>query len=216
VALRRWLLLALSLLSLFLLAAAGVGLAYSVVTGMGGERALVLPVPDPALVETGSHGALLAIGESGGSFPSSATNVTLERALAYAAPGTNVTVQLADVPMPNGTRNMTLDLAAMGHGKAGFVVKADDERDPRFVETKNVVGAYAGPTTTTFLLFAFVGGLLGFLLPLIALVVTHKPSGKPGIASGRSDLVCRECRAPLAAGAEFCQRCGAWRSGKEA
>lgn len=209
---RRWLLLAVALLSLFVLASAGVGFAYSVPSGAPGERAVVVPIADPRQVPVGAQGALLAIGVPGGTFPSSANDVVLERALAFVEDGANGTAEVADVPTANGTANLTLDLAALSGGHEGFVVKADDAESPGFAETSEVIGQYVGPTTGSWLITLLVVSLAGFVAPLAFLISTHK--GAP--RAGASPIVCRECRAPLTAGAEFCQRCGAWLPGKEA
>lgn len=240
VAARRWLLLAVSLVSLTILLYGGVSLAFSVdVDGdmeranrlpgqpapADGQRALVLPLVEPREIATfekggeavlGHPGALLVLGDDDGTFPASAVNVSLARALAYVEPGPNGTyapLALSGVPMVEGenatTTNLTLDVGALAGGRSGFVVKPDALAEPFFVVPEDVVGQVAQFESQGDAFLLLFLGAMGFVLPLIALIVTHKPSGKPGVGPG-SGPICPECRAPTMAGHDFCARCGAY------
>lgn len=225
---RRWLLFGLALGSLVLMTWAGVLLAFSVPLDESaraenpeaGEatRAIVVPANDLAGVATFASGrepVLLAAGTQEGSFPVSAQNVSLGRALARVTPTENgsyepATLELADVPTTNGTTNLTLDVAALAGGASGFVVLSRGEAEPRFVSDEQILGEVAAFESTTGLWTRFGMGLLGFLAPLVVLVVTHKGGRRAGAGEGAGLVGCRECRAPLPPRSEFCTRCGAW------
>lgn len=250
---RRWLLILLALGSLALLAYGGIIWAFSVPVsdeasaamtlpgGEGppaGERAIVVPVADARVVRTfadnasashGHPGDVLALGRLEQSFPASARDVTLVRALAHVAPGANGTVEpavlnLTGVPAVvdgNATlANYSLDLSALANGSAGFVVKADTAAQPMFVSEEAVIGQVSGYQTPGSLILLFVSSAFGFFVPLLALVLTHRGAGVagPGIGADAGATAhegfCRDCRAPLAPAEEFCTRCGAWRPGK--
>lgn len=240
---RRWPLFVLSLGSLVILTYAAVLVAFSVPVSEGmvqanrlpealqpsaRERAIVLPITDPTLVPTlaaggeptlGHPGAVLAIGESTATFPASATNVSLGRALAYVSRGahgtyTVPTLNLTGVPVSdgNGTTfvNLTIDVPALAAGGTGFIVKGDAEAEPRFVATQDVVGKVERFEAGSSIWLLFASGAFGFVAPLVFVVLTHRGAGKAGPAGV---AVCAECRRPLAADAPFCSACGAWRQG---
>lgn len=241
---RRWPLFVLSLGSLVILTYAAVLVAFSVpltdelvapnrLAGAEGpdaaDRAIVLPLTDPTLVPTlasggaptyGHAGAMLILGNPGSTFPASAENVSLARALAYVSRGADgsyavSTLNLTNVPVAddgNGTAlvNMTLDVPGLAKGQTGFIVKGDAETEARFVSTKGVVGKVERfePASSIWMLFA--SGAFGFVAPLIFVILTHRGAGKRGPAGV---AICAECRRPLAADATFCGACGAWRDG---
>lgn len=222
---RRWLLFALSLASLSAMSYAGVVLAFSVrVTPemveanpdlTQGGRAVLVRVADPALVRThadSGEGALLVAGERSGSlFASSATGVTMARALLYVdASAASANVTLIGVPSRGGATGLTLDPAQLSNGTAGWVVMGSGESAPRFFAQHAVLGEVSRFASATTLGATFAAGLLGFLLPLVAVVVTHKPSGR----RGAPEIACRECGSPMQGGADFCLRCGAYRAGE--
>lgn len=232
---RRWLLLLLSLASLVVLSYAAIVVSFSVpVTSemaqanaapeLDGKRALILPMGDPALVPTfvapqdarerDAPGAFLVVASQPADFPASTEDASLARALAWVPAGANDTLVLAGVPARNGTTNLSLDLAALSGGAAGFLVKGDAEDAPRFVTEAQVVGQVARYDTSLSVLALFVTGSIGFVAPLLLLVITHRGAGKRGPQAGGLH-VCAECRAPLGPGMEFCTRCGAWASHKE-
>lgn len=227
---RRWLLLLASFASLVVLVYAGVSAAFSV--PVGDQRAVALPLLDAALVPTlavggdlndGYPGAYLVIADSPGDFPANAVNATLVRALAYVPSGnasTNLT--LTGVPTPDGNttraQNVTLDANALAGGKAGFFVKADKDSDVRFVDMGHVVGQVARFETPASIGTLALVGALGFVSPLIYLIVTHKGAGKRGMPAGVPSAkggavatgACRECSAAMPPGQDFCTRCGAY------
>lgn len=220
---RRWLLFALSIASLIILTYASVLLAFSVeVTdemlaanpGVDDGRAIVLPVAQPKFVPTlaeGGEGALLVTGLTEGSFPASASNTTLARALAFAPEDSPRTIAIANVTVPNGTTNLTVSLDELGAQGAGFIVKGDGEAAPRFVPMGEIVGRVDHVEGSGGLLSLFALGAIGFLAPLIAAIATHRGGGRRGPTGG---IVCRNCRAPLAPDAQFCLRCGEYREGR--
>ncbi|GEM_PF-5654371 len=248
---RRWLLLSLAILSLVLLVIGGVVLAYSVpvtdAMAQGarlpgdaeptpGERAVALPIQDPAHVAnltsgggdpiTGRAGALLVVADPGFSFPAGAGNVTVVRALAYVQPGANGSYAQDSLALGNLTRvengtlvtyNATVEVNALALGKTGFLVKADADSTIRFVDDSRVVGQLQGYVDSTSAYWFLIAGALGFVLPLTYLILTHRGAGKRGLPGGLPGVtgVCPECRSPVPAGAEFCTRCGAWITHKE-
>lgn len=215
---RRWLLFGLSLGSLVILTYASLLVAFSV--PVDGERALVAPVVDPTLVKThgrDGEGELLVSGEGEGAVPSTASNVSMGRALAYVSPGANGTyspasLALADVPAENGTRNLTLDVATLAGGASGWIVLDEGAEEPRFVRRDDALGTVARFESTVTLGSYLALGTVGFIAPLVALIATHRGAGRKG-AAGAAVNACRECRAPLAPNDAFCTRCGAYRSG---
>lgn len=218
---RRWLLFALSIASLIVLTYASVLLAFSVAVtpemqaanpSLAEGRAIVLPVAQPKFVPTFAqdpgNASLLVLGVSEGSFPASAANTSIARALAFAPEDGARTIELRDVPVANGTANLTVSLDALGATGAGFVVKGDAEDAPRFVAMDAVVGRVDHVESTGGLLGLFALGAIGFVAPLVVAIVTHRGGGRRGPTGG---IVCRNCRAPLAPDAQFCLRCGEYR-----
>lgn len=197
-----------------------------------GARALVVPISDAAQVPTfnnalakssGRNGTLLLVGDPDAAFPAVVKNASIVRALAYVTPTANGTfvpsdISFTDLPRADGNRtktsNVTVNVTALAAGRSGFLVKADADENVTFVPTSNVAGAVArfDPAPALVSLFAF--GAFGFVAPIVVLIVTHRGVGKRGIAgAGAVAGICPECRQPLAAGAEFCLRCGAWLKG---
>lgn len=223
--------------SLAVLVYAGVSLAFSVPvddeTAAGfagvegapraGARATVVPVVDAAVVETlarggdgralGFAGTLLAYGEPDGSVPATAEDVRIARALAFVTPDANRSDELAleNVPLldENGTlvaANLTLNVTHLAGNATGFLMKVDRSNETFFVAQDRIVGEVARFDAPSKAIALFVAGALGFVAPLVALIATHRASGARGPAEG----VCRECRAPMSPGADFCLRCGAY------
>lgn len=219
---RRWLLFGIALASLVLMTWAGILLAFSVpideetrLANPGvGDRAVVLPIRDPSLVATHARGPdarYLAAGDADGTFPVNAKGVTFGRALAYVAPDANgsydpATLDLVEVRVSNGTTNLTVDVAALAGGEAGFLVMPPGADEPTFFREDKVLGEVGAFDSTSGLGARFALGLVGFLVPLITLVATHRG----GKRRGADVIVCRECRAPLPPSSDFCMRCGAW------
>jgi hypothetical protein len=243
VASRRWLLLVVSLGSLLILAYGGALISFSVpitqameaegsLPGhegpVAGRRALVLPARDPAAVPTflqgggdAAHlpGALLLVADDKPDFPAAADNATLVRALAFVTLDAEgrpapATVDLVGLPRRDGenvTRyNLTVDLAAFSPGGPGWLVKPDATEELRFVPADRVVGTVERYESMGDLLTVLLMGGLGFVAPLVFLVMTHRPSGRPGVG----EVLCAECRGPMAGGSDFCPRCGAWKKGR--
>lgn len=193
-----------------------------------GTRALVLPGLDLARLPTyvdgrdgfaDRPGALLLVAEEPSDFPASTSDGRLVRALARVVPdanGTypNATLSLVNVPTKVGDNatvtNLTLDVHALAGGGTGFLVRADAGGEPFFVSDPDVVGQVARFEPSMDVLVLVMLGAAGFVLPLVALILTHRPSGRRGIG----DVVCPECRGPMSANADFCTRCGAWRKGR--
>ena len=239
---RRWLLVLLSVASLVLLAWAGILLAFSapisdaaaaesLLPGQeepaAGHRAVVVPIVTPSEVpvfnatqETflGVRGALLVVAEDDSDFPAGARNASVVRALVYVPAGApnGSFADLAGLPVKEGdnatTYNATFDLAALSGGQAGFLVKPDATRDARFVPAHQVVGQVVRFESVGDLVTLFLLGGIGFVMPLVVLVLTHRPSGRPGVG----DVLCAECRRPMPGGSDFCPGCGAWKKGKGA
>lgn len=240
---RRWLLFAISLASLVILAYGGVMLAFSVgvtddmvaqsrLPGQSlpaeGTRALVAPIAGPQGVATAAgggdgwldwSGALLLVADNEPSFPASALNASLVRALAHVQPDTDgrydpPTLQLAGIPgvAPDGnvtTDNLSIDVAPLAQGAKGWLVRADATGEIRFVPADRVVGRVdrfepSGAITSTLVI-----GAIGFVTPLVILLATHRPSGRAGIG----EVICAECRRPTPTGSDFCTGCGAWKRG---
>lgn len=193
-----------------------------------GRRALVLPVRDPAAVPTFIQGfegpehvpgALLLVADGRPDFPAAADNASIVRALAFvtvdaegrpAPPGLNLT----EVPSRAGENvtyaNLTVDLAGYGVNGPGWLVKPDATGEMRFVPVDRVVGTVEGYETLGDLLTVFLLGGVGFVAPLVFLVMTHRPSGRPGVG----EVLCAECRGPMPGASDFCPRCGAWKRGR--
>lgn len=196
-----------------------------------GDRALVLPLTgDPASIPTFAAGdpgwderpgATLALSDNRPDFPASADNASLARALARVAPTPNGTYEpaqlvLRDVPAtaPDGnatTLNLTLDVAALAGGATGWLVKPDGSGNVSFVPDERVLGTVAGYEDGGDVVLLLTLGAFGFVTPLVAFMLTHRPSGRPGIGQ----VACPECHGPMPAAADFCTRCGAWKPGKE-
>jgi len=228
---RRWLLFSLALSSLVVMTYAGVMLAFSVTlteemadanAGVPREgRVVVVPVADPRLVRTHAEhgeGALLVAGQTTGSFPAGARDTSLGRALAFVAPASRdgdnatyepATLELAGVPARNGTTNLSVDVAALAAGGAGWIVMGSNEETPRFVARGDVIGEVARFASPYSLGLTFAAGFAGFIAPLVAIIVTHRPSGR----RGAPPIVCRECGSAMTTSMDFCVRCGAYRTG---
>lgn len=235
---RRWLLGILALGSLVLLAYASVLFAYSVPISermenesrlpgddepRTGQRALVVPVLNLAGLPTAYNhtatgddrpGTLLLVSDDDANFPAGVSNASVVRALAYVTADASGTIQVTGIPARDGdnatTTNLTLDVANLAQGRTGFLVKADATPDVRFVPENDVVGQVAHFEPTGDLVMLLVVGAAGFVLPIVALLATHRPSGKPGIG----DVICNECRGPTNANLDFCTRCGAYKKGR--
>lgn len=219
---RRWLLFALSIASLVILTYASVLLAFSVdvtpemraanADAITEGRAIVLPAAQPRFIRTeaaNGDGALLAIGQREGTFPASARDVSVLRAIAFVNDETPRALEVVNVTMPNGTQNVTIDLDAIGARGEGFVVKGDAEETPRFVATGDVLGHVDRVESTGALAGLFLVGAIGFVAPLVVAIATHRGAGRRG-APG-AGFVCRRCRGTLAPDATFCLRCGEYR-----
>lgn len=196
-----------------------------------GMRALIVPIAAPTLVptaldpapEAGSpEGALLLVADPGASLPAQSTNATLVHALAFVAPTANGSFVPATLTFTNLTHvegngtvaeNVTVDVNALAAGQTGFLVKAETERNVTFVATDRVVGTVAHYDPAPLIPSLFVLGGVGFVGPIVLLIVTHRGRAVAGVGSVTGGL-CRECRAPLEAGSTFCTRCGAWQDGK--
>ena len=228
---RRWWLVALAVGSLVVLLYASIATALSVpvtedmaraneVPGappLAGVRALVVPIPDPTRME----GQLVVGGETPSGFPSGARNATLGRVLAYVAPTANGSY-VPDVRtfdnvtyVENGTLahgNLTVDVAGLAGGRTGYLLKGDAAREAVFVEEDKALGSVARYETPFSLLALFSFGSVGFLAPLIGLILTQRRKGVAGVPVEVGG--CPECRGPVEKGADFCTRCGAWLPGK--
>lgn len=220
---RRFVLFGLSISSLLLLTYAGVLLAFSIeVTDdvvaanpgvPSGSRAVVVPLGDPTEIATlldGTKADLLVQGETDGGFPTGATNVRIGRALAFVPEGSNGTLAV-----PNA--NVTLDLGALSGGAEGWILRGDGETDPWFSPTGRTLGRIETYETPGKLGALFALGALGFVAPLVYIIVTHK-GARRGAAEGAPRpgvAICRECRAPMTPDATFCMRCGAYTQGGE-
>lgn len=224
---RRWWLVALAVGSLVVLLYASIATALSVPLTedvaranqapggppLAGVRALVVPIPDP----TRTEGTLVVGGDSPSGFPSGAQNVTMGRVLAYVAPTANGSY-VPDVLafdnvtfVENGTLahgNLSVDVASLAGGRTGYVLKGDASRDVVFVEEAKALGSVARFVTPLSLLAMFSFGSVGFIAPLLGLILTQRRKGVPGIPVEVGG--CPECRAPVEKGADFCLRCGAW------
>lgn len=209
----RWLLFVVSLISLVVLTYAGIVLAFSVPvtdemvaanpSAPAGSRAVVVPVVAPEVVgtlATNRTPSYLMVGDSEGSFPTSARNVRMGQAIAHVPAGSNGTLDVA---------NMTFDLANMTEGHEGWIIRGENETEAWFATKEEVLGEIARYESPGHLTLLFSAGGLGFVAPLITIVATHRGGKRPGAP----ELVCRECRAPLASDAEFCMRCGAFKTG---
>ena len=224
---RRWWLVALAVGSLVVLLYASIALALSVtvtpemeaanrVPGappLAGARALLVPLADPLRAKD----QLVVAGGTESGFPSGAQNASMGRVLAFVAPTANgsyvpATLELTNVSMvENGTAtrgNLSVDVTALAAGRSGFIVKGDAEARPRFVEESGVLGAVARYETPLSLLAMFSFGGIGFVAPLVVLILTQRRRGVAGVPAQVGG--CPECRAPVEPGAGFCMRCGAW------
>lgn len=193
-----------------------------------GRRARVLPVRDPARVATFSGGgapegdlpgALLVVADGSSGFPAASENASVVRALAYVTVDAEgrpmpATLELTNLTQREGdnvtTYNATLDVGALAGGQAGFLVKPDATDAVRFVPEDRVVGTVEGYERLGDLLTVFLLGGAGFVIPLVFLVMTHRPSGRPGTG----EALCAECRRPMPGAADFCPGCGAWKKGR--
>ncbi|HWH07856.1 MAG TPA: hypothetical protein VNX21_01565, partial [Candidatus Thermoplasmatota archaeon] len=62
--------------------------------------------------------------------------------------------------------------------------------------------------TPASLVAMFSFGSVGFVAPLVALILTQRRKGVAGVPASVGG--CPECRAPVEEGLSFCARCGAW------
>lgn len=181
-------------------------------------RALVVPIGDRSSVPTHldvGEGAFLVAGEGGGAFPAGATDVRMARALAYVEPlnGTYEPAQLSlvGVASRNGTANLTIDVATLAGGQSGWIVMGSGQEAPSFFASERVIGEVTRFASGGTLALALALGSVGFVAPLVVVILTHKPAAR----RITHELVCRECGAPFPANGEFCLRCGAYRAAVE-
>jgi hypothetical protein len=203
---RRWWLALASIVSLATLVVAGVTTAYSVPVAPG-QRALVVPPADATRIPPGT---LVAVGDPGATFPAGTLNSSIVLALAYVAPTANGSYVPATLDANLGGRNATLDVAALAGGKSGYLAHREGDANATFVETGRVLGTVSRYAASSSIVALFVGGSVGFVLPLVVLMATHRGTGRPGVPAGMAAGACPECRAPVPAGHGFCTRCGAW------
>lgn len=192
-----------------------------------GARAIVLSTGSPTSVATaardnggflGHAGAWLAVADAPAGLPWAVSQPHLVRALAYVSPGAfgayaydNITFE----ELPGAAPNLTVDVSELAAGRTGFIVKGDNEATPWFVTTEMVVGQVVRFEPEASLFWLFVFGAAGFVVPLVVVVMTHRPSGRPGLpanvkgVAGGSTRVCQECFAGLSSHDSFCLRCGA-------
>lgn len=199
-----------------------------------GVRAVIQPLVNPATVDTlddDGKAAWLVIADRPGMAPAMAEDAKLVEALAFASAlhdgsYANATVTLSNLSAMNGstveTFNATVEMGPLGQGRSGFLVKGASERDIVFVPTTNVVGAVVQFESSAWSYGLIALGLVGFVGPLVVLIVTARPrgarpttapakDGKAGFArSATPGAACPECRKPLLFQAEFCTSCGAW------
>lgn len=217
VAARRWLLFGLSLASLLAMTYAGVSLAFSlkVTPEMAesdpdaqlGSRMVLRAISDPREVATLAEGRppdLLALGDPGAAFIARAQNVSLVRAIAYVAPDENGTYEPATVVTGDNT---TVNVTALANGGTGWIVQSATMGEPSFAPRETVLGEVMRFENATLLPAVFILGIVGFVAPLVTIVVTHRGAGPRSAPVGH---YCRECRAPMTPAAEFCVRCGAY------
>jgi hypothetical protein len=208
----RWLLFGVALASLVLLTYAGVLFAFSVPVTEDlaagepsltpGTRAVTVPISGKDAVHTLSQGGvadILVWGDSSG-FPASTQDTRIGRAALYVPANANGTVQVG---------NSTLDLATFSGGVEGWIVQTSDAPEPWFSARDITVGKVNQSVTSAELATLLAGGMVGFIAPLVFIVLTHR-GGKPTAPGGPPSGLCRECRAPLATTSTFCTRCGAW------
>ena len=218
VAARRWLLFGLSLASLLAMTYAGVSLAFSLKVTPDvadanpeaklGSRMIVRQVAAPEAVRTaaeGGEGDLVVSGLNAAGFVAQATNVTVGHALAFVRPDANGTYANASV-VSRG--NETVNVTALAAGGTGWIVQGANEPAPRFVPAASVLGVVDGFQNATLLPGLFTLAVVGFLAPLVTIVLTHRGGGTRGAPAAAN--LCRECRAPLASNVDFCIRCGAY------
>lgn len=217
VAARRWLLFGLSLASLLAMTYAGVSLAMSIkVTpeiaasepdAKLGSRMVLQSVSSREQVATLAENetpALLATASEPGALVAQTRNVSVGRALAFVQPDANGTYEPETLTLRD---DMTVNVTALAAGGTGWIVQATNEPTPRFVPQDQVIGIVRQFQNATLLPALFVGGIVGFLAPLVTMVLTHRGGGPRVMATGN---LCLECHAPMAASADFCTRCGAY------
>lgn len=244
---RRWLLLALSLASLVVMSYGAIAVALSVPitqemaeanslgdnTPAQGDRAAVRPLVNPGDVATwhrDGEGTWLIVNDRPVMMPVLAENVELVGAMAYVSVLHDGTYREPEIVLTNLTAldengetvtfNETVNVTAMAAGKDGFFVKTANGRDLRFVATRNVVGAVERFESAAWSYGLVIFGSLGFVAPLVVLMLTARPTGTPGVKSARgpaaaAGAACPECRRPLPGNADFCTSCGAWVPGKD-
>lgn len=206
-----------------------------------GDRATVVPIVEHAGLPTfttanasgadllGEPGALLVYANDARTIPATTPEPRIARALAFleglpdfdeedsenATLARTMTIHDAPSLDENGTAvraDLVVDLVALGVDGRGYLMKADHSTEVVFVPVDDVVGQVTrfDPASRIYLLF--VSGSIGFVMPIVLLVATHRaPTG--GAHAGVAGL-CRECRTELPAGTDFCLRCGAWSKGE--
>lgn len=217
VAARRWLLFGLSLASLLAMTYAGVSFAMSIkvtpeIAAMEpeaklGSRMLLSSIAsqeDVATFAKNESPALLATASEPGALVAQARNVSIGRAMAFVQPDVNGTYEPETLTLRDNT---TVNVTALAAGGTGWIVRGTNEPTPRFVPQEQVIGIVRQFQNATLLPALFVGGIVGFLAPLVTIVLTHRGGGPRLAAVGN---LCLECRAPMPASADFCTRCGAY------
>lgn len=235
--------MALSIASLVVLSYGAIALAFSVpVTSdmvaanhiaddapQDGTRAVVAPITSGVNVPTHASGGapawLVVADRASVALPASSDGARLVQAIAYVSVLHNgayatPTLNLTDLTRvdANGSVerfNATVNLDEVAGGQNGFIVKAAAAGEVEFVPAHQVVGEVARFESEAWVFGVVGAGTAGFVAPLVALVATARPTGKPGMpraekSGGLPGAACPECRRPLPGDASFCTRCGAW------
>lgn len=211
----RWVFFGVALASLVLLTYAGVLLSFSILVTeeiasvnpelVAGTRAIIVPLGGFSAVQTLDQNetpTLLVHSAGRTRLPSNAVEPRFGRALLHVAEASNGTAEVG---------NRTIDLAALSGGAEGWVLQGSDDEAPWFSAKDRTVGAYARPLAPALLTGLLAVGAIGFLAPLVGIVLTHKG----GQRAGAPQLFCRECRAPMPGTSDFCMRCGAYSRSEE-
>ena len=202
-------------------------------TPSSGDRAAVRPLVNPGNVATwhrDGQGTWLIVNDRQVMMPVLAENAELVGAMAYVSVLHDGTYREPELMLTNLTAldengerityNETVNVTASAGGKDGFFVKTANGRDVRFVEARHVVGAVERFESAAWTYGLVIVGTLGFVAPLVILMITARPTGSPGIGGARASspapgAACPECRRPLPGNADFCTSCGAWVPGKD-